>query len=591
MKKVKMFWRFMFVLLISVITMTDIFVFKPVEAAGGMVWNDGVPNDTGQNQYNVSSDALGGRIYYAWVENDGVGDQIWTAYKDTTTDNFVNITKRTNSTNIKLYPDIKAQGTNIYFVWSQRDASNHNQIWTAFVDIDDTNLFTNATQRTSTTGNTYPQIDSDGSKIYFVWEGPAVREVMTAVMDLDGNNWSATQRTSDGYNHRNPRMAISGGKIYFTWLVDSSIPYTIYAASMNTDGTGWVTNILNNESGYRFYPRLVVVGTRIYYVWTEYSPSHVVNHFHELWFGSTNLDGSDYQSQMLWPAVNIYPANYLMNPNLAYYNNKFYFTWQEYDESGNHQLWTADMNDDGTEFRPTQRTDTASTNYLFDEINIDVIDPEIFYSWTENSVGYSQLWTGYETNTATITNPINVTASVPSTLTFTSTAVTSGSACPNSGGTADISTTGNAVNFGIYTGGEDKLGCQLISVSTNATDGYVTTMQINRKLTNSTNDTMDSFAGSSGTADTWAAPEVWTSPVAPNDSYFGWTTDDTSDYTQFSGAKYAAFVANQTPYTVATEPGPVVNQTNYITFRLELGNNQEAGIYTANMMYITTATY
>jgi len=184
-----------------------------------------------------------------------------------------------------------------------------------------------------------------------------------------------------------------------------------------------------------------------------------------------------------------------------------------------------------------------------------------------------------------------VSASVPTTLTFTATPVISGTPCPNSGGNADFSTTGSSVNFGNYTGGEDRLGCQEIAVTTNATDGYVTTMQIDQALTNSTSDEMDAFAGSSGSANTWTTPEVWTSPVAPNDSYFGWTTDDTTDYPKFGSSKYAAFVANETPYEVATESGPVVAETNYITFRLEVGANQEAGIYTGSVMYITTATY
>ena len=114
-----------------------------------------------------------------------------------------------------------------------------------------------------------------------------------------------------------------------------------------------------------------------------------------------------------------------------------------------------------------------------------------------------------------INNSIQVTATVQSSLTFTIAGVASGAGnCPNSSaaGTADITTTSTSIPFGSMTVDTAKVGCQTLTVSTNAGGGYVTTVQQNQNLTSAAAKTIDAFKGSDGNTDTYVAPAIWVQP-------------------------------------------------------------------------------
>lgn len=190
-----------------------------------------------------------------------------------------------------------------------------------------------------------------------------------------------------------------------------------------------------------------------------------------------------------------------------------------------------------------------------------------------------------------ISNTVNVTATVQSSLTFTINGVTSGTSCPNTGNNATVTSTSTTIPFGVLAVNTPKTACQQLVVSTNATNGFITTVQQNQNLTSAASDQINKFAGSSGTANTWTTPETWTSPAGTNHGYFGFNTDDTTDYTLFATNKFAGFQANTTPYNVQTAAGPVSNETNYVSYEIEVNNLQEAGVYTNTLMYICTATF
>jgi hypothetical protein len=184
-----------------------------------------------------------------------------------------------------------------------------------------------------------------------------------------------------------------------------------------------------------------------------------------------------------------------------------------------------------------------------------------------------------------INNTVNVTATVQSSLTFTINGITSGTSCPNSGGNASVTTTSTTIPYGNLATSVPKIACQQLVVSTNASNGYIVTVQQNQDLTSGGADTIKAFSGTNGTPVTWTAP-----PGAPTNGYFGYTTDDTG-YAQFQPSAYAGFTANNTPYNVVTAAGPVSNETNYLSYEVEVNQLQEAGTYTNTLMYICTATF
>lgn len=203
--------------------------------------------------------------------------------------------------------------------------------------------------------------------------------------------------------------------------------------------------------------------------------------------------------------------------------------------------------------------------------------------------------TGASVDEATATLFINelvtVTATVQSSMTFTITGITTAGSCTYQTGTytPDISTTPTTIAFGSLTADTPKRACQKIAIATNATNGYVTTVQQNNDLTSGAGDTIKDWVG------TVAAPTAWPAdPFAtnPDHGYFGLHSSDT-DYAQFNDNLWGGFTASNTTYNVASASGPVsgVDGENYVNYEIEVDDLQEAGVYTNTLMYITTATF
>jgi hypothetical protein len=49
--------------------------------------------------------------------------------------------------------------------------------------------------------------------------------------------------------------------------------------------------------------------------------------------------------------------------------------------------------------------------------------------------------------------------------------------------------------------------------------------------------------------------------------------------------------ANNTPYNIAVETQPVIDETNVVSYQLEVNTLQEAGTYVNTVMYVATATF
>jgi len=575
----------MFLVFMMCVSVVAVFSFTPTDsqAAPGIVWIPTQRTTTAFNKAEPSQVADASKIYYAWHENDGSNNQIWTASMNIDGTEFSAI-QRTSTSYSSNAPKIDLQGTKLYVTWHENDGSNY-QINTASLNTDGTGW--SIIHSTSDATDKYGiRMKANGTKIYHAWYQN--NQIYTSEMNNNGSGFLATQQTNTGSNHA-PDLEIYNNQIYIVWsnYATGNI-YNTMLATANLDGTNWVENSIQsanwNSNTTDQLPEIDIDNTGNIIIADIISNG--ANNDLVMGLVNSNLDGWS-QIQLLDST----PSTTFSDADVSIYDDIGYVIWTVYDTVNSEiDMYTATLDLDDLEWRPTKQREQSLSNIISCPRILTNID-NAYVVWQELVSTKDQIWTAFLTNESIIEDSTYVSASVPTTLTFTSTPVTSGTPCPNSGGNADISTTGSTVDFANYTGGEDKLGCQEIAVTTNATNGYVTTMQIDQALTNSTSDEMDSFAGSSGSANTWTTPEVWTSPVAPNDSYFGWTTDDTTDYSKFASNKYAAFVANETPYEVATEDGPVVAETNYITFRLEVGANQEAGIYTGSVMYITTATY
>ena len=178
-----------------------------------------------------------------------------------------------------------------------------------------------------------------------------------------------------------------------------------------------------------------------------------------------------------------------------------------------------------------------------------------------------------------------VTATVPSYLTFDILPVATGTV--NGATITSATTSPGAVDFGLYSDADDRIQAHDLQVSTNATDGYIITIEYDQTMTSATG-TISNFPHSNSSPDVWTAP-----PGSGTEGYFGYTTSDNSLFTspvdRFDSNKWAAF--DTLPQEVAYDSGPVAGQITRIGYRLDLTKFQSPGTYSTTITYIATPTF
>lgn len=167
-----------------------------------------------------------------------------------------------------------------------------------------------------------------------------------------------------------------------------------------------------------------------------------------------------------------------------------------------------------------------------------------------------------------------------------------------------VTTTGKAssttIPFGKLQAGVATTVAQSLTVNTNATNGYVVTVQIDQPLQSSTGATIDGFVNGSNTN----TPVAWSAPSgvlgSPNTyGHWGLTSDDStttrSAPNQFGSGKFVA--ASTTPIVVMSNTGPVNGigtgvGTTRVGFKVQISGLQEAGDdYSAKLTYVATPTF
>jgi hypothetical protein len=185
------------------------------------------------------------------------------------------------------------------------------------------------------------------------------------------------QTPSTGYQ---PQFRVSGNKIYYVWHEYDGPFRQIFTAEMNLDGTGWKAEKRTSGPFDKVFPQLQVVGDRIYYV--RQQPDASKNR--QIWTMEMNIDGTG------WKEVQRNQSPFDKQfPQLQVVGDKVYYTWNESD--GRHrQIWTAEMNIDGTGWKATRQTTTPFDKF---EPQLQIVEGTIYLVWRELSGTHFQIWT------------------------------------------------------------------------------------------------------------------------------------------------------------------------------------------------------
>jgi hypothetical protein len=147
---------------------------------------------------------------------------------------------------------------------------------------------------------------------------------------------------------------------------------------VNGIGADWSASQRTTSADVKAAPRFQVVGDKIYYVWQG------DDHF-ELWTGEMNTDGSGFST-----CKRRDPGYALYTPKLQVVGDKIYYVWREYTGGPLSELYihTGEMNTDGTGWTVTKQT---THNYVYHP-EFQVVGNEIFYTYYRNA-GYRQICT------------------------------------------------------------------------------------------------------------------------------------------------------------------------------------------------------
>jgi hypothetical protein len=169
-------------------------------------------------------------------------------------------------------------------------------------------------------------------------------------------------------------------------------------------------------------------------------------------------------------------------------------------------------------------------------------------------------------------------------LTITFSGVNSGTTV--GGVTTTTTSSTNAINYGSLPINTAQTAAHQVTVSTNAVDGYVTTILQDGHLRTSGTDFISPTSGTN------ASPAAWTPGISTGE--FGYHTTDallcTGSTSRFASSNTYAQLTTS-PLEVACNTGPVTSESTYLIFQLEIGSTQANGSYQNLVTYITTAQF
>lgn len=168
-------------------------------------------------------------------------------------------------------------------------------------------------------------------------------------------------------------------------------------------------------------------------------------------------------------------------------------------------------------------------------------------------------------------------------LTVTFAGVSSGTTI--GGVTTTTTSTTNAITYGSLPINVAQTAAHQVTVTTNASNGYTTTVQHDGQLRNLV-DQIDPVTGTN------ASPAAWVPGISTGE--FGYHTTDTTLCTgttgRFSGANTYAQLTTS-PLEVACSTVPVTSETTTMIYQVEIGSAQPNGNYQNLVTYITTALF
>lgn len=225
--------------------------------------------------------------------------------------------------------------------------------------------------------------------------------------------------------------------------------------------------------------------------------------------------------------------------------------------------------------------------------NTQLINPAAAGSY-EIDIGGSMVDSG--STRVAIIDDVDVTANVDTTFTFTIAGVANGQSVNGSPTTTSTTTTATTLPFESLSANTSKVLAQDLTVTTNASNGFVVTVTQSQNLLSSTGADIDGFANGNynNTPIAWSSP---TATIANENSWGHWglTSEDDLNSNEFGTDLWVA--ASSTPRQVFQHPtssngvSDNIGRTR-VGYQAQVSALQEAGDdYSTTLTYVATPTF
>lgn len=349
--------------------------------------SDFVPYRTGSTGYQPQLQVSGNRIFYVWHEYDGPFRQIFTAGMNVDGTGW-KAEKRTSGPFDKVFPQLQVAGNRIYYVRQQPDTAKNRQIWTMEMDID--GMGWKEVQRTHTPyDKQFPQLQVVGDKIYYAWNefDGKHRQIWTAEMNVTGTGWNAVQRTATPFDKFEPQLHVAGDKIHYVWRQSDGAHFQVWTAVIDRNGSGWQALRRTTTPSDKHNPQLHVEGGKIYFTWHEADGPDFRKARYQIWTGQMNIDGTGWQAmQRTFASYDKY------TPQLQISGDTIHYVWEESDGKYR-QLWMATTNRDGTGWQARKTTTSLYGKY---DPQFQIAGNTAYYVWHEDHGRTEPIWVAAE---------------------------------------------------------------------------------------------------------------------------------------------------------------------------------------------------
>ena len=209
-------------------------------------------------------------------------------------------------------------------------------------------------------------------------------------MNIDGTGWNATKRTSSPFEKFEPQLNVLGDEIHLVWREADGAHFQIWTALMNRGGTGWEAVKRTATPQDKHKPQFQVDGGKFYLTWHEADGPNWRKARYQVWTAQMNIDGTGWQAVQ---RTNTPLDKY--TPQLQVHGDKICYVWEESDGKYR-QVWTAVAKRDGTEWKAQKRTKSPYGKY---DPQLQVVRNKIYYVWHEDHGPTEPIWVAIESPT------------------------------------------------------------------------------------------------------------------------------------------------------------------------------------------------